>query len=1037
MSNTIEAFEQIIRYQGAEKLLPFLLALNKQEIIAIRKRVQTLASELENVRQKGEQHWEKGPTHLQNSLFFLTRLATYSQKEALAPAFANSLWVLNESLFPSTKNEFLPPNKLMDYVCQLLIHRRPEWLDTWLGNTANGRPLRSLDFDFLIRLESYALIVPTARLLALSGVTELFHYGTKANSLRQLHGYLKTGVKLTASQLANFTQIANAFSWLHEGEPLPAIEDLIFERIARNKRLLERAIPQFFEFDTEINWGFAQTGDHGDRRWISWHDVLARLTASGHLDRADILTRCLLALRRDFRRPLLTWFKELFLALHPTPAERLARQTELTELLAHPLPLVVNFALDQLKDLWTEPTFRLDALLLYAEGLLTRQDLKTGIRTLLSGFGKLLKRHPAQAPTLARLYTAALAHADGAVQERAARGLANILQAKKPLLTPAETAETTDHLCRYAELLGPAARALMAPWLAAAEETATPAEPAEAYAPLTDFQPEISPATAIVPVADWHELLFLTGQVLKHDDPPALERWVDGLLRLQGHFPAGYAGQLGPYLAQVLPQLKKAAAAEQVALLTGPVTIYGHAGLAVALLLSWATGFATPRVGEVRLASPHLACPPLLGIEQERYGLAEARLRAKTGAALPLLSTPTHRPYWIAPSALVNKLLAYQEAGLAPASADLAVALARTAHAHPAEAAEALRRLPELAQPALLALLTWFFGPVGQPLPALGGAAGGRAGAGLQASAAEALPELWAVAARTKAPAGIFATLSAALGYDYAGVTQPLRSTFEAVARENCYPDPAQPAQVGSYRFVDLAWSSGAVGAAPSPLLLYAPPVGKSEAGSWEENSLLTNNLSFMAALLPNYAAPVYDQVLRCAAWADNLETTERDVLAEALRTLLGPGPAFAAAATAVLASGLIHHTPPCRSLGQEVLLQAIAHGRLLPDELGYVLGRQLATGYAPVPRLASNILAIKGLDARTDDALRQTLDALLPELPAAAPRNTAKLLEAYADLVGRTRRPVPPAVRARLREWEAMPALKKVAAMLLAPGNS
>ncbi|QKG56388.1 hypothetical protein GKZ68_06920 [Hymenobacter sp. BRD128] len=66
------------------------------------------------------------------------------------------------------------------------------------------------------------------------------------------------------------------------------------------------------------------------------------------------------------------------------------------------------------------------------------------------------------------------------------------------------------------------------------------------------------------------------------------------------------------------------------------------------------------------------------------------------------------------------------------------------------------------------------------------------------------------------------------------------------------------------------------------------------------------------------------------------------------------------------------------------------------------------------------------------DDALRQVLEALLPELPASAPRNLRKLLEAYADLAARTGQPVPPAVRARLTEWSQTAALKKLAASLL-----
>jgi hypothetical protein len=114
------------------------------------------------------------------------------------------------------------------------------------------------------------------------------------------------------------------------------------------------------------------------------------------------------------------------------------------------------------------------------------------------------------------------------------------------------------------------------------------------------------------------------------------------------------------------------------------------------------------------------------------------------------------------------------------------------------------------------------------------------------------------------------------------------------------------------------------------------------------------------------------------------------------------------------------------------VLLATVAQRRLVPAALGAALGRLLGAGFVPVQRLADGLAELRAIDAATDDALTQTLAALLPELPAEPPRNTRKLLDAYADLLGRSPQPVPPAVQPRLREWQASPSLKKVAASLL-----
>ncbi len=980
MSLSIAAqFENIMSSQTTRELVPFLLQLEEKDVSFVRaKALEFLKAGIPNARPRQLRGWTShaplsasapGGLNLpttalvpatpflttereESALFFLTALATYTHKEAFGDGF-NWWGSLTHDFFSSHREE----------VRTILQHARPAWLSDWLMDQGSSLA----DYWVLRELEDAGFIAYRPH-----------HFAFRLACL-----------------------------------PLAQSLDHLSKRLIEDDKALTRDLPLQFEHELSIARLDSQSAANYQKH--TWQRLLLDLCKTSHLDRADLLTRCLLALRRDFRRPLLTWFRDLFLALKPTFTERLARQAELTELLAHPQTLVVNFALDQLKDMHTEPGFNLAPLLLSAESLLIRPDLKTGLRSLVTGLARLPFRVLAPAPTVASLLTTALTHPDTAVQKHAAQGLAGLLSAPQPLLTPAETAAALAALAQQADYLSSAVRPVLAPWLAAPAEAA----PAfAAYAPLTEFIPDISPATAIVPVADWHELLFLTGQVLQHQDPAARERWLDGLLRLQGQLPAGYAEQLHPYLTQVVAQLNRSHAIKASDLLTEPLSLHGHDGLFLALLLGWADRFATPRVAGVSITGNRAA--PLLVLERQRYLLAETRLRQ--AITLPLLSTPTHQPHWVAPSALLARLLSYQMADVAPAAADLALALARSAHAHPAEAAQALHRLSQLADTGLRALLTWFFGPADQPLPALP-PANGRQPAQLATPVAEALPELWAVAARTKIPTASFPTLAASLGYDYAGVAQPLRSLGEAI------PDSVRP----TLRFATVVWRSGAARAAPSPLLLYAPPVGQNQDATWKNSWPVFGEFPHLAALLPNYPAPLYAHVLREAAWASNLESSERDLLLLALHSLLGPGTALETAATAVLASGLIHHTPPGRSLAQEVLLQAIAHGRLRPAVLGHVLGHQLATGYAPASRLADGLRPLLTLDDLTADALGQTLDALLPGLPAAPPRNLRPLLNTYADLLARTRRAVPAAVRPNLLAWQQAASLKAVAQPLLA----
>jgi hypothetical protein len=991
MTTSSETFEQLIRHRTTKELLPFLLTLDKKDVVPVRQKALSLKQELEKYIQQ-----EVKPNHFesycpmtpeQHEMLFLAGLATYSRKEALGRGF-DIRWSLNWDS-PTT------PTAENSMALKVLEHTRPDWLAEWLTRRTRANLYAAPAYPVLRTLEARGLLTHEPWLVAQSVAHRLIRYNWRRNQVK-------------SGDIEDYDQ-------------------LILHDLRTDATLLARDLPLLFDYDTMVDSAATYSGKA--RTTVSWLTLLPQLVESGHLERADLLTRCLLALRRDFRRPLLTWFKNVFLGFNPTPAERLARQGELLELLAHPLPLVVNFALDQLKDLWAEPTFEPALLVQYADGLMSRQDLKTGIKTLLSGFSKFLKINPALAPALSQLYIAALPHADSAVQERAAKGMAELLLAKKPLLTPDEIADLTATIPTYADLLAPAARAVLTPWLAPAAVAAPPAETLASYSPRDDFAPDLSAATAVAPVADWHELLFLTGQVLQHDDPLALERWLDGLLRLRPQFPADYAELVQPYVVRIMPGVPGTAAELAAELIQhGPDGRANHLTLVQLFLLSWANGFAEPFVGRPAISDTYSVPDPLVMVAQQRLVFVEALLAA--GLALPLLSTPTHAPYWVAPTTLVERLLAYQAAQQEPNPTDFALALARTAWHTPDAAATKL--LPQLQLEDLRALLAWFLAPTAKPLPAL------PTPAAAPSALAEALPWLWAVAARTRQPTGHFPALASLTPGEYPNVAQPWQPEWELQPKSKSYVEEWKPGKpTVTEHWLDLLVQSDATLApAPSDLLLYSLYGQLQNTGhpyQWRRLRALEANYPFLLALLAQYPAPLYWHTLALAATRDIVDSSNRDVLLQAMRGLLGDGPAFDAPTTLLLAIGLTYNASACRALALEALLAAIATARLVPAALGQTLGRLLTAGFVPVQRLTDGLAEIRASSPTADAALHQLLDALLPALPAEPPRNTRKLLDAYTDLISRTRQPVPGPVQARLREWQASASLKKASASLLA----
>jgi hypothetical protein len=1024
-----DVFEDIIRHQSARELVPWLLTLKPTEVAGVRQRFLALTKALLAQGHGGtpDATWQQ-----RELMFFLAALATYSRSDMQRPG-------LSRTGFLETALRDRGPDDPTLLVQAVLDHYRPAWFTEWLVGHVRRNPWVVPSFGTVHDLVVRGVLAPDEWLLAQATAHQLVAVGQEARVVLALTAPA-AGQLLNPLQQLMLARLRAEKPQLLAGPAPLRFAELVLAEVQAQAALLRRGVPLLFEFDTPLDAMSTSSGERQERLTLDWLSLLPRLVASGHLDRGELLTRSLLALRRDFRRPLLTWFKNLYLSLLPSPAERLARQAELLELLAQPQSLVVNFALDQLKDVWTQPGFDPDPLLRQAEGLVSRPDLKTGLKALLAGLDKLARNHPDQVPALARLQAAALAHADAAVQQRAAQGLTTLLGAHPPRLSPAETADLLATVATYADLLPPAARKTLGPWLSAAPPAAPPAAPV-GYAPCEEFVPELSAATAIAPVADWHELLFLTGPVLRADDPAAFERWLDGLLRLRRQFPADYPTLLHPYLYQAFPETLRAVQPAGIPLALAqhrfPAHRNGPRELIQALLLGWGTRFEQPAVARVSLVEFQYGNPdPLLRVEQARLLAAETLLRT-AASPLPLLSTPTHAPHWVAPSALVAKLVAYEAASQEPAAADLALALARTAWRAEADAAAARQALPALRHQGVRSLLEWFSAPAAapkRPVPLV--APHFAVAAGLPpvptGGLAEALPWLAAVAARTRYSLANLPELHPLA--DYPGLAAPWQPGWEFVQRlvsyqENAFDPPVAVTRTWQELYVPTEHEGQAP---PCSLLLYSLHA-RLPRHDYYYLAELAASLPFLLALVPGNPAPLHWHALRTACRTDTTGAEGRLAVEAVLRSLLSPGPAFAEPSTVLLAVGLTHAAPACRALALEVLLAAAAQYRLVPAALGSALGQLLAAEFVPVSRFADQLTQARGVAPATDDALRQLLEALLPALPAAPLRQTGALLTLYADLPGRATHPVPAPVQARLREWSASASLKKLVAPLLA----
>lgn len=255
---------------------------------------------------------------------------------------------------------------------------------------------------------------------------------------------------------------------------------LATERAGRQLAMTDGSLSQFRQ---QFNGGV--TTPMPTRTW--WH-ALVTLAAEARIDRGRLLDAALAAPLRDWAAVDVTWFIGLHDALVPTKDEVLARQATYVRLLTCEHGPAVRIAQKQLSEVVAE--LDADALMSASAVTLARTD-KASVIAQLTLLKKVVKGRPELASAAAAAVEVALDHPRSDVRDRA-RGLLDSWGV--------ESDEPKRHL---------------------------------GFVP-PDPEPLPSPSP-VVPVADPDELAeLLLGLLEEADDPIAIERCFDGVLRLGG-----------------------------------------------------------------------------------------------------------------------------------------------------------------------------------------------------------------------------------------------------------------------------------------------------------------------------------------------------------------------------------------------------------------------------------------------------------------------------------------------------------------------
>ena len=669
---------------------------------------------------------------------------------------------------------------------------------------------------------------------------------------------------------------------------------------------------QYPELATRVIPHTAKYIDYVISSSLEWQKVFTLLCKKNYFPDKSFITSFIEVLLNPWKKNVLDMYCRWIEGLTPTEEELLPSQHTLFALLTLDKSSLINFSMKCIAQISSHPAFDFQA---FADNFAFCFTVPKIAKSQLIGVEILEKYYQKQAPTnpdyreqLAVLFTVP----DVKLQEKVAS-----------LLTTYFNQEgLTEVITPYRDYLKGKAQNLLA--------TLSPSENSENSENSHTSHSSRTPKTArAARTLTPENLLFLLGDCLREPAAHTIDVFLEGLITLQDDFPADWAKSLSPYIKQLTKRVDKEEIPTDVILLGVLRALIDQRPLALdpKCRYTWE---------ELCKKREKLSEKEFEAYTQDYY-LGNARqvlpFLFRKGQMvidfilqhchLPLLSTPTHLPFYIEAEVLVDKLLQYEAQGKSPDLDDLIVACNRLIFTEVSAAAkEKARQLKGDYAKAIQYYL----------------------GLTDEIQLTDELLPLWAQITRLKHPDREFPEFAATSAKEILGVVKPFLIDYGW--QEN-----------DGYKEFTFGYHTEWVGVSYTDLKNAFPYRYYNANGG---SSPISTIFEYKLSLNPHYPdAMLCDYI---STWVTGNEVREIRNMSLPLEVLLRYDIRVRHSGWLYIGTALLFEKRPSRDLAYEYICQAITRG----EDLSYLktyLARALAWDFLPITRF------IEFLDRPTHDA--------------------------------------------------------------------
>ncbi|QEC78704.1 DUF6493 family protein [Mucilaginibacter ginsenosidivorax] len=751
-----------------------------------------------------------------------------------------------------------------------------------------------------------------------------------------------------------------------------------------------------------------------------WTHAFKTHSDAGRIDRQRVLKECLKAANSNFAQYAANWFVSLFMHLEPSKTELLTLQDDLLHLLNSPHSKPVNTAIKYIKDICDDAGFNIDAFLDHVPLLLSSES-KATVSTTLMTLDKLAKKYKDKAETIMGIGCQAFIHQDNSLQVRAAKLLQKYGDPASEDLKAA--------LAAYQDALLFDARNLLTAFLDNSEEV-----PAEASHP--QEQPEPQQALVQIPYPQtFDELVFLASQAFDNNQPYHFDLLPAALLHFQGEMTAKNISKLIPAFQRACKMISSDFTSTMGYLDNMLATFFAdYSRLLVELYPLQTTELKQLRESFMEAFKKHELWGRYISridnvkswnrgssYKTHKHVLLAAFFMLERKINLPMLSTPTHEPCWVSPLTLVQRLIKYKVANVAPADIDFQVAVSRCSTEYHQEALELAAR--ELAG-EYRQLISFMLGGEYQPQEMY------------------KYKPVWLVAALTRAkqPANpqwfAYSSLPASYltaNFTWAPVVEPYTyKKWDYVTRKNVDTQAKRSKIVIEFEETEKKISAiknlfAKLMPAKTPI---APSVYDMATITFRYSSDADNDVMRLIYLNPNHPELWLARIINAAMQSPDFSSeSDKRIIIHALEGMMALGTAYGPMAHLLVASAMISNDKTVRAYAAEVWIHGASQNTISSQQIGDIIGRHQAIELSPFKRftdlLQSNLFQVS---KPHNQALQTLLNACLARLSNKPATGLKKLLEIYTEVLAANKPAVIPAeVLAKLDIWGEVEALGKV----------